>query len=122
MMATTIRMPLRTSQDVPHFHSATDNPSGYAEEVEVLCQSCQRTSDTEFIKYVIYYTDEESWNTWSDIRDTLDDPKSWQEFKTAICGLYPQYEHAQVHAPLPASFPQVPASAVCPPTLTLEAL
>ena len=113
-MATT-RMPLRTAHDAPCFEGAASDVFRYLAQVEELCHSRQRTTDAEIIRYAVYYTGEGSWDTWSAVRDTLDDPKVWQDFKTAIASLYPQNECAQVPAPLPASLPQVAGLAMNPP-------
>ena len=77
-------MPLRTSPDAPCFCGNANGLSHYLTEVEDLCQSHQRSTDTELIKYAVYYMDEASWDTFAAVRDTLDDPATWLDFKAAV--------------------------------------
>ena len=65
MMSTALHMPLCTSQDVPWFCGDANDLSRYIAEVESLCQTRQHTTDAELIKWAHYYTDEESWDTWT---------------------------------------------------------
>ena len=112
-------MPLRTSPDAPHFCGNANSLSHYLAEVEDLCQSRQRTTGPELIKYAVYYTDEKSWNIWDSAREVLTDPASWEDFKNAMHDLYPSYEVIHAHAPLLASvLPSSVPSAPLPPLLT----
>ena len=65
MSAAALRMPLHTSPDAPRFCGAPVDLSCYLEEVQDLCQSCQRAANADLIKYAVYYTDESSWNTFA---------------------------------------------------------
>ena len=84
-----MRMPLHTSPDAPRFCGDANDLPHYLAEVKDLCQSRQRSTDTELIKYAVYYTDEASWDTFAAVQDTLNDPATWSEFQAAICDLYP---------------------------------
>jgi hypothetical protein len=121
MSAAAMRMPLCTSPAVPHFCGAPNNLPRYLAEVDSLCQNCQWATNVELIKYAIYYTDEMSWDTFAAVRDTLDDPKAWDEFKAVIHDLYPIRKAAHIPAPLPASLPlplPVPCALLLPPLPT----
>ena len=109
MPAATARMPLRTAQDAPCFRGATDSLFHYTAKVENLCRKCQCATDAKLIKWTVYYADESSWDTFAATRELLDEPKTWEAFKTAIGDLYPQYEHAHAHTPLHASSPLLAA-------------
>ena len=65
MPAALMRMLLRTSQAAPRFCGTPDDLPRYLEEVQGLCQSCQRAADADLIKYAVYYADESSWNTFA---------------------------------------------------------
>ena len=78
--------------------------SRYIAEVKALCQSCQRLMDTKLIKYAVYYTDEGSWNAFATVQDMLDDPKAWEEFKTAICVMYPICKAAHIPSAMPQNW------------------
>ena len=56
-------------------------------------------TDTDFIKYAVYYTDESSWDTWNSAREVLANPASWEDFKKVMQDLYPIHKGA--HAPMP---------------------
>ncbi|KAF8664354.1 hypothetical protein AX14_006732 [Amanita brunnescens Koide BX004] len=112
-----MRMPLRTSQDVPRFLGTADDLPRYFVEVEALCRSCHRSADSKVIRYAVYYTDESSWDAFAAARDSLEGPKTWQEFKTVIFEFYPQCEVAHMHTSLPASLPSPPMPAVSLPSL-----
>ena len=66
-MPAALRMPLRTSPDVPRFCGDANGLSRYLEEVQGLCQSRQQAADPNLIKYATYYTDEASWSTFATI-------------------------------------------------------
>ena len=105
MPAALMRMPLRTSQAAPHFCGAPDDLPCYLEEVQGLCWSCQCAADADLIKYAVYYANESSWNTFAAVRDTLDDPKTWDGFIKAICDMYPLRQNAHTSLPLQAPLP-----------------
>ena len=109
-MPATLRMPLHTSPDAPHFCGDANGLSHYLEEVQGLCQSRQQAANPDLIKYATYYTDEASWNTFSAVRDMLDDPATWLDFKATIHNMYPVREAAHAPGPLPASL--LPPAAV----------
>ena len=111
------RMPLRTSQDAPRFLGTADDLPRYFEEVEALCRSCRRSADSEVIRYAVYYTDESSWDAFAAARDSLEGPKTWQEFKTVVFEFYPQREVAHMHLSLPASLPLPPMPTASLPSL-----
>ena len=115
-MPATARMPLRTSQDAPCFQGAAGDLSRYIADVEALCRSHQRTTNAEFIKYAVYYTAGPTWDAFALTRDALPEPGTWDDFKAAICDIYPQHE-AHTSAPLPASLPSPPMPAVSLPSL-----
>ncbi|KAF8660065.1 hypothetical protein AX14_007492 [Amanita brunnescens Koide BX004] len=50
MPTATLHMPLRTTQNAPCFSGAADDLPRYIAEI---------------IKYMVYYTDDEFWDTWS---------------------------------------------------------
>ena len=124
MSAAALHMPLRTSPDAPHFCGNANSLSHYLAEVEDLCQSRQRTTGPELIKYAVYYTDEKSWNIWDSAREVLTDPASWEDFKNAMHDLYPSYEVIHAHAPLLASLPpsSVPSAPLLGPLLPAAAV
>ncbi|KAF8626630.1 hypothetical protein AX14_011444, partial [Amanita brunnescens Koide BX004] len=84
------RMPLRASHDAPHFLGTASDLPRYIAEVEMLCQCCQRSSEEELIKYTTYFVEESSWDSFALTRDALEDPASWEEFKSALHNIYPQ--------------------------------
>ncbi|KAF8678488.1 hypothetical protein AX14_004722 [Amanita brunnescens Koide BX004] len=108
MPSTAACMPLRTSQDAPCFLGTADDLAHYVVEVEELCQACQQSANTDLIKWSVYYTEGPTWDMWSTMRDSLPDPKTWEEFKAAICNVYPQHKEAHVQAPLAALLPPLP--------------
>ena len=110
-------MPLRTSQDAPRFLGTADDLPRYFAEVEALCRSCHRSADSEVIRYAVYYTDESSWDAFAAARDSLEGPKTWQEFKAVIFEFYPQREVAHTHTSLPASLPSPPMPTASLPSL-----
>ena len=121
MPAAAARMPLRTSQDAPRFLGAADDLPRYFEEVEALCRSCHRSADSEVIRYAVYYTDESSWDAFAAARDSLEGPKTWQEFKTVVFEFYPQREVAHTQSSLQASLPPLPVP-FAPPSSLLPAI
>ena len=123
-MPSALHMPLRTSPDAPHFCGNANSLFHYLAEVEDLCQSRQRSTDTELIKYAVYYTDEASWDTFAAIQDTLNDPATWPEFQAAICDLYPIRKDAHAPAALPALLPpsSVPSAPLLGPLLPAAAV
>ena len=99
-MPAALRMLLRTSQDAPRFCGDANDLSHYIAEVESLCQARQHATDAELVKWVVYYTDEASWSTFATVRDTLDGPTSWLDFKATIHDMYPVHEAAHAPGPL----------------------
>ena len=113
-MSAPMRMLLRTSQEAPSFHGATDSLSCYIATIETLCQGRRRATGPELIKYAVYYADETSEDVFAAARDALADPSSWDEFKVGIRGMYPQREIAHVPAPLHGASLPSPAVLLAP--------
>jgi hypothetical protein len=112
MSTAALHMLLCTSQGAPRFCGDVNDLPRYLTEVEDLCQSRQRMTGPERIKYVVYYTDEKSWNIWDSVREVLADPASWEDFKNAMQDLYPRYEVVHTPTPLYASLPPPATSSV----------
>ena len=120
-MSAALCMPLHTSQDALQFCGDANNLSHYIAEVESLCQTCQHATNAELIKWACYYTDEESWDTWTAVRDTLANPASWLDFKAAIHDMYPVREAARAPGPLPMPVTAAPTLMLPVPTGPLPA-
>ena len=111
-------MLLRASQDMPRFLGTAGDLSHYIVEVEMLCKSCQRSSEAELIKYTTYFVEESSWDSFVLARDALEDPTSWEEFKSALYNIYPQHECCAPIAPRQALL-QTPAAKPQPSSVAL---
>jgi hypothetical protein len=112
-----MRVPIHTCPDAPCFRGSADELPHYIAAVEDLCHSRPWTADANFIKYAAHYTDKKSWDAFAAVRDMLDDPKTWDGFKTAIGDMYPHFEETHEPAPLPAPTPPVAAPSAAPPPI-----
>lgn len=112
-----MRMPLRTSQDVPRFLGTANDLPHYIAEVEALCQSRHQPADSDMIKYAVYYTDKLSWDAFAAAQDTLEGLEAWQDFKTAVYKVYLQHKVAHTSVSLPASLLPIPVPTASLPSL-----
>ena len=92
-----MHMPLHTSQEAPSFCGAAKTLSCYLTTIEALCLGRGKSTGPELIKYAVYYADEMSEDSFTTAKDALADLTSWEEFKHALCKMYPQHE--VVHTP-----------------------
>ena len=83
-------MPIQTSKEAPHFEGSASSLEQYLEDIELICEDCQKNEDDQLIKWGIYYTDEKSAETWTTVRDGLPELPTWKAFKEAIQEIYPE--------------------------------